>query len=544
MRRRIAAALLSAALAAPVLLQASPARAEADLESVPTADVVFNGKPLFRVCGISATPAERRAEAIAARLEAVAGDPTVLPASLRIEEKEGTTDILAGDRFLMSLTDADARAGGAGRSALAAAYVRILREEIAAYRADREAGRLLRGGLWALLATVLFVMVLLVLRWTFRRLEAWLGRRYHDRVKTLQFHSFTILQAEQAWSAILRGVGGIRIAAYVVAGYLWAHFVMSQFPWTRPSARNLLDYLLSPVFTLGRSFLAYLPKLAFLVVLVLVTRYLLRIGRLFFRSVEVGTVTFQGFDPDWAMPTFKLLRVAVIAFALVVAYPYLPGSDSMALKGVSLFFGLMVSLGSTSAISNVIAGYSLTYRRAFKIGDIVRIGEHMGAVVETRLLVTHLRTVKNEEIVIPNSQILGGAVVNYSSLAKKQGLILHTSVGIGYETPWRQVEAMLLLAAARTGGISQDPPPFVLHRALADFAVTYELNVYTASPSTMLRTYTELHRNILDVFNEYGVQIMTPAYEGDPEKAKVVPRGDWYLAPAEPPGEGGAPGTA
>jgi small-conductance mechanosensitive channel len=277
----------------------------------------------------------------------------------------------------------------------------------------------------------------------------------------------------------------------------------------------------------------------FLAVLVLVTRYGLKLIRLFFDGVAAGTVVFRSFDPDWAVPTYRLVRILVVAFAVVVAYPYVPGSQTDAFKGVSIFIGIVFSLGSSSLIGNIIAGYSMTYRRAFRVGDRVRVGEHVGDVDKIRLMVTHLRTPKNEEIVIPNSQILSSEVVNYSTLARQHGLILHTTVGIGYEAPWRQVEAMLLEAADRTEGLLKEPRPFVLQKALGDFSVTYEVNAYCDTPHLMLAHYAALHRNILDVFNEYGVQIMTPAYEGDPAQPKVVSRSDWYLAPAKPPESGG-----
>jgi small-conductance mechanosensitive channel len=186
-------------------------------------------------------------------------------------------------------------------------------------------------------------------------------------------------------------------------------------------------------------------------------------------------------------------------------------------------------------MGNYIAGYSLTYRRPFRLGDRVKIGTHVGDVERVRLLVTHLRTPKNEEVVVPNSQILNAEVINFSSMARERGLILHTTVGIGYETPWRQVEAILMEAAARTPGLRREPAPFVLQNALGDFCVTYEINAYCDTPQAMPELYTELHRNILDGFNEYGVQIMTPAYESDPRQPKVVPKEDWYAAPARPP---------
>ena len=212
---------------------------------------------------------------------------------------------------------------------------------------------------------------------------------------------------------------------------------------------------------------------------------------------------------------------------MIVAYPYIPGSQSEAFNGVSLFIGIVFSLGSSTAISNIIAGYMMTYRRAFKVGDRVKIGDSVGEVIQMRLQVTHLRTYKNEEIVIPNSQILGGEVMNYSSLAQERGLLLHTEVGIGYETSWRRVEGMLLEAAGRTAGLVAEPKPFVQVKRLGDFAITYELNAPCVNVHAMNALYTALHHNILDVFNEHGVQIMTPAYEGDPAEPKVVAPAEW-----------------
>jgi small-conductance mechanosensitive channel len=196
---------------------------------------------------------------------------------------------------------------------------------------------------------------------------------------------------------------------------------------------------------------------------------------------------------------------------------------------------VIFSLGSSSVISNVIAGYTMTYRRAFRVGDRIQVGDLAGFVIDSSLLVTRLRSFKNEEVVIPNSEILNGSVINYSAMARGAGVILHTTVGIGYETPWRQVEAMLLMAADRTPALEKEPKPYVLQKALGDFSVTYEINGYCRDPGILGRVYTDLHRNILDVFNEYAVQIMTPAYEGDPESPKLVPREHWFMEPAPTP---------
>jgi small-conductance mechanosensitive channel len=346
---------------------------------------------------------------------------------------------------------------------------------------------------------------------------------------------FTLVGAERIAGALHSGLGVLRGIVLLAITLVYLGFVFAQFPWTRRLSEDLVELVFRPLQVIGRGIIDSIPGLIFLTVLFYVFRLALSLIRLFFNSVSEGSVTITGFYREWAQPTYKAVRVAVIAFALIVAYPYIPGSDSDAFKGVSLFLGVVLSLGSTSAISNVIAGYMMTYRRAFKVGDRVKIGNVIGDVTETRLQVTHLRSFKNEEIIVPNSQILTTEVLNYSSIARTRGLILHTEVGIGYETPWRQVEAMLIKAAEQTPDLLADPRPFVWLKKLGDFAVTYELNAYCRDVQAMGRLYTELHRRILDVFNEYGVQIMTPAYEGDPSTPKIVARDDWYAAPAPHP---------
>ena len=368
----------------------------------------------------------------------------------------------------------------------------------------------------------------MVVAWLREHLE----RRYRARVQGIQDRAFQLVKAEQIWHALTSILNFAWAVCLLVILYFYLNYVLALFPWTRALGRSLLEIAVDPLRTMGLGLLGMVPKLVFLAILILVTRYLLRLIRLFFDGVANGTVTVGDFDPEWAWPTYRLVRMLVVVLAAVVAYPYVPGSGSEAFKGISLFVGIIFSLGSSSLIGNLIAGYSMTYRRAFRIGDLVRIGDHLGAVERTRMLVTHLRTPKNEEVVVPNSTILGAEVVNFSSMARERGLILHTTVGIGYETPWRQVEAMLLEAARRTAGLRPEPAPFVLQKSLGDFCVTYEINVYCETPRAMNALYSALLRNILDVFNEYGVQIMTPAYEGDPQVPKVVPKEGWFTPPA------------
>ncbi len=435
----------------------------------------------------------------------------------------------------MVVTSADAAVDGVEPSIVARVTTDRIRRAIERYREERTPRALAVSAGIALAAVVVLFVVLFLLRRGFRWLDAALDRRYGTRVRALRLKALPSMDAERVWSGLRRAIRAVHFLLVAAAVVLAVEAALEVFPWTRPVARGLLSYLLAPLRTIGEAILAYVPSGAFLVVLVFVVRWLLKLIALFFQGIDRGTIAFSGFEAEWALPTYRIVRIVVLALALVVAYPYLPGSSSGAFKGVSLILGVMFSLGSTSAIANVIAGYSLTYRRAFKVGDVIRVGEHMGRVVETRIQVTHLRTIKNEEVVIPNSLILNGEVVNYSTIASREGLILHTTVGIGYEVPWRQVEAMLLEAARRTPEVRTEPPPFVLQRKLADFAVEYELNVYTDDLGAQARTYSELHKNILDVFNEYGVQIMTPAYESDPAEPKVVPKERWFEAPARPP---------
>jgi small-conductance mechanosensitive channel len=340
----------------------------------------------------------------------------------------------------------------------------------------------------------------------------------------LQHHSHQIIQAKSLRGFIHAALRGVRLLLGLIVTFAWLHLTLSTFPWTRPVALQLFPIFLSPLQQMGNALVRAIPDLIFLAILILIARYSLKLIRLYFTGLERGTITVQNFDPDWAVPTYNIVRLLVISFAAVIAYPYIPGSSSEAFKGVSLFLGVVFSLGSSSVISNLIAGYSLTYRRAFKTGDRIRLGEVYGDVVNSGLVVTRVRTPKNEDVVVPNSLILNSNVTNYSTMARQKALILHTTVGIGYGYPWRLVEAMLLQAADRTPGLLKEPGPFVRQLELGEFSIKYQINVYCDEAQKTLQLYSLLHQNILDVFNENGVQIMTPAYEGDPETPKVVPK--------------------
>jgi small-conductance mechanosensitive channel len=505
-----------------------------------TSPVRIDDTVLFSVRGIKAYPSEVRATAIAERIKKLAEDRSLPTDSITAVQSETTTDIVAGGRPIMSILDADAALEGISRKELAKVYVIKIRSGIEKYRRHHSTQSLLTGALRAFLATLILIAALLLIGKLFRAVNTSIEKRYKARLQWLQAKSFEIIHAEEVWAVLKGCLRVVRVLLVLAILYSYLALVLSFFPWTRLRATNLLGYVLTPVQTIGKAVIGYVPNLIFIFILVVITRYGLKLMRLFFVGIEKRTISISGFDPDWANPTYKIVRLFAIALAAAVAYPYIPGSESPAFKGISIFIGVIFSLGSSSAISNIIAGYTMTYRRAFKVGDRVKIGDLTGDVTLMRLLVTHLKTIKNEEIIVPNSLILNSHVINYSSLAREQGLILHTTVTIGYDAPWRQVHAMLLMAADKTPGLLREPPPFILQRSLDDFYVTYELNAYTDTPQAMAHIYSDLHQNIQDAFNEYGVQIMSPAYESDPDRAKFVPKERWYAAPAKLPEDVGS----
>lgn len=270
--------------------------------------------------------------------------------------------------------------------------------------------------------------------------------------------------------------------------------------------------ILAPLETLFHGIVAFTPNLFFIAVILVIIRYVLKFFKLIFGEIHSGRVSFSGFQQEWALPTYKLVRFLLIAMAVVLVSPYLPGFGSPAFQGISIFFGLLLSLGSTAAIANMVAGVALTYMRPFKVGDRVKIADTVGDVVEKTLLVTRVQTIKNVEVTIPNSMVLGSHMVNFSVLAQQGRLIIYTAVTIGYDVPWRQVHDLMLAAGRATPGVVLEPGPFVLQTSLNDYSVTYELNVYTNDAQHLLKIQSDLHQNIQDAFNAAGVEIMSPLY--------------------------------
>ncbi len=342
-----------------------------------------------------------------------------------------------------------------------------------------------------------------------RRLEAEKG----NRLKGFKFQSVQIFTAEQLTSFLLGVNRYLRYVVNILLFLIYLTGVFSVFPQTRGIVTNVLASL-TQIIQLGwQSFINYLPSLLNLIIIVLVTYYFLKLIRFVFGEIEKGTIAFAGFHRDWAIPTYQLLRFVVIALALVIAFPYLPGSGSPAFQGVSVFVGLLFSLGSTSVVSNIVSGVVLTYTRSFRVGDRVKIADTIGDIIEKGLLVTRVRTIKNVEITIPNSMVMSSHIVNYSAVSKERGLILNTTITLGYDISWRLIHQTLIKAAQATNGILSEPRPFVLQTSLDDFYVSYELNAYTDQPNKMAVVYSELHQNIQDACNEAGIEILSPHYK-------------------------------
>ena len=298
----------------------------------------------------------------------------------------------------------------------------------------------------------------------------------------------------------------------MLAIYITLPILFGIFPWTKDVADTLFGYILNPVKKIAGGLWRYLPNLITIIVIIIVFRYLLKGIHFLKNEIEKGNLHLPGFYPDWANPTYQIVRVLVVAFMIIVIFPYIPGSDSPVFRGVSVFLGFLFTFGSAGSLSNIMAGLILTYMRLFKLGDRVKIGEVTGDVIEKSLLVTRIRTIKNEIISIPNSTVMSSHTINYSSDAPEKGLIIHTTVTIGYDVPWRDMHQALIDAAAKTDLVLKEPKPFVLQTSLDDFYVSYQINAYIREAGKQATIYSDLHQNIQDVCNERGIEIMSPHY--------------------------------
>ena len=525
---------LALACAAGPLASAADAQVRADTSADARAVVVYGPDTLFTLYGRFGpfSPAVR-ARAIEGRLTRWGPGLATGRDTIAVVNLEMGPVLLVNDEFLTTVLEADAAPTSRSRTDVAAAWAARIREVTAEVHRAESATALMTDAAKALAVTLALVAILVAFRVMAKRLYALLAG---PRVPALRIKQFEVLPARKLGEVLTAFARVLRVAVTIVLLYVYVPLVLSFFPWTALFSRRIVGYVLHPLTAAGAAMIEFLPNLFYIGVIVLVARYVLRGIQLVFTALGSGALSFEGFHRSWAAPTYKIVRFLVLAFAAVVMFPYLPGAGSEGFKGVSLFLGVLISFGSSAAIGNIIAGVVLTYTNAFELGDIVQIGETFGVVIARTMLVTRIRTIKNEEITIPNGTVLSSQVKNFTTEAKTRGLILHTTVTIGYNAPWRQIHELLISAALATENIQREPKPFVLQTGLEDFYVRYEINAVTDKPEAIAPTYSALHQNIQDAFFAAGVEIMSPHYvaarDGNAAAipAEKLPKG--YRAPA------------
>lgn len=476
--------------------------------------VKFNGDALFYIYARQGSfTANDRAQAVALRIEKLADNPIFSADSLKIIPAEQTVDLTYGASLLLSLSDQDALWKETSKEKLAVQTKDFIAKAVINYKQETSWQVILKEILLALLVISVVILLIKGINRLFLWLELKLKSNSEKFENKLKIKNYELLKPEQQLRVINNVVKILRWAVIILVIYLALPVLFGIFPFTRDLSANLLNYILNPLKKIGISIFTYIPNMITILVIVIVFRYVTRFLSFIKTEVERGKLHIPGFYPDWANPTYQIARALLLAFMLVVIFPYLPGHDSDIFKGVSVFMGVLFTFGSAGALSNVVAGLVLTYMRAFKIGDRVKIGEVTGDIIEKNLLVTRIRTIQNEIISIPNSTVMGNHTVNYSEEASHSGLIINTTVTIGYDVPWRQVHQLLIDATLETTMIEQEPKPYVYQTSLDDYYVSYRINGYTKQPNKQAAIYSSLHANIQDHFNKAGVEIMSPHYK-------------------------------
>jgi small-conductance mechanosensitive channel len=492
----------------------------------------------LRATILSRTPAARAAAASAA----LDGLVTAVPdGEVTTHAYDGGTLVSVGGRPVFAVLDADVDplAGEQldRKVADAASRLSVAFREAGELRSPR---KLLRSVTLAVAATVVYLLLLWLLVRLDTRAAAAAGRVMERRLRNLP--GGEVMVAARAPLLIQRLLAFVGVALALFLTYSWVTIVLRRFPYTRPWGERLKSTLYSAIASGGRSLIDHLPNLLTVLMIIVLTRFAVRLVTFAFRTVEDGRVSLPGVYPETAQPTRRIAVALLWIFALVLSYEFMPGAKSDAFKGVSVFIGLIISLGSTGIMNQVMSGLMVTYSRAVRVGDFVRIGDVEGTVTQLGTLSTKIKTPRNEEVTLPNALVVSQSATNFSRHSA-DGVLAPASVTIGYDVPWRQVQALLLTAAERTPGVRKTPAPVVLQTALGDFAVEYKVLVCVDQPQRRLVTLNALHANIQDAFNYYGVQIMSPAYEADPGERKIVPPSRWYSAPAREPAPAPASGS-
>lgn len=523
-----------------LLLAAAPAAAQTALPTqlgdvalgVPDTLFVANRPVAVLRASIGGTAAAERVARAKARIDALprwTDSSRVVAEAARIGDVEGMF-VTSGSTLLFALLpqDIDPEA----RLTLAEAGAAAARDLQAALQAKAESQRLpvlLRGVGFSLLATV---VLYLLLRGIFRLRRRILEHPLTERVsQRLHVHGLDLAGMVTAVDRALTKLTALALTIVVV--YLYLTFVFRQFPFSEPWGRELGGYLRELLGTFGMGILHGIPGLFAVALIMVIARVVARLTNAFFLNVEEGRLELSWLEPETAKASRRLAIGIIWIFAIIVAYPYVPGSASPVFKGVSVMVGLMATLGATGVVNHFVSGMVIVYSRACRVGEVIKAGEVEGMVMQVGVLSTKIATKKREEITVPNAVLVGHSIVNYSRLAKAKGAIISTTVTIGYDAPWRQVHELLLTSAGKVAGIRPDPAPFVLQRSLSDFYVEYELRMHIDQVEERLELLSKVHQEIQDAFNAAGVQIMSPHFEGQPDWKVWVPRAKWQGLPPE-----------
>ena len=455
---------------------------------------------------------QQRAQMTGTAVEELGKRFNLRPDSVSIDHSDIVSDLMYGNKVLLSLTDQDALWEGVSRDSLARERRENVVSKLHEMKAEHSIWRMAKRILYFVLVIVGQYLLFRLTNWLFRKLKARILRLKDTKIKPVSIQGYELLDTQKQANLLvfLASVGRYILMALQLLFTVPLIFII--FPQTEGLAYRLLGYIWNPIRSIFVSIVDYIPKLFTIIVIWYAVKYLVRLVLYLAREVEAGRLKFNGFYPDWAMPTFHIIRFLLYAFMIAMIYPYLPGASSGVFQGISVFVGLIVSLGSSTVIGNIIAGLVITYMRPFKMGDRIKLNDTIGNIIEKTPLVTRIRTPKNEVVTVPNSFIMSSHTVNYSTSAREYGLIIHTEVSIGYDIPWRRVNPLLIEAALNTPGVVDDPRPFVLETSLSDWYPVYQINAYIKDANRMSQIYSDLYQNIQDKFNEAGIEIMSPHY--------------------------------
>ena len=455
---------------------------------------------------------QQRAEMNAAAITELGKRFNLQPDSVYIDSSDIVTDLMYGNKVLSSFTDQDGLWEGCSRDQLAAAKRKVIVDKLKVMKDEHSLWQLGKRILYFILVIVGQFLLFKLTIWLFNKLKARIQRLKDTKLKPISIQDYELLDTQKQVNLLVFLASLLRYAVMLLQLILTVPLLFAIFPQTKDLAYKLFSYIWDPIKSIFLGIVEYIPNLFTIFVIWLAVKYLVRLVRYLASEIQSERLKIGGFYADWAMPTFHIVRFLLYAFMIAMIYPYLPGSKSGVFQGISVFVGLIVSLGSSTVIGNIIAGLVITYMRPFKLGDRIKLNDTTGNVIEKTPLVTRIRTPKNEVVTIPNSFIMSSHTVNFSQSARDYGLIIHSEVSIGYDIPWRKTHQLLIEAALNTPGVMDDPRPFVLETSLQDYYPVYQVNAYIKDANQLAQVYSDLHQNIQDRFNEEGIEIMSPHY--------------------------------